>query len=64
MKLKLILGVMKRIRAILLYICVAVGLYAQQVDAQKTSVLPTGFPDRSPQLDVLPGFQHPPKGYG
>jgi len=55
---------MKRISAILLYICLAIGLSAQQADAQKTSVLPTGFPDRSPQLDVLPGFQHPPKGYG
>jgi alpha-L-rhamnosidase/Glycosyl hydrolases family 2, sugar binding domain len=23
-----------------------------------------GFPDRSPELDVLPGFRNPPKGYG
>ena len=23
-----------------------------------------GYPDRSPDLDVLPGFQNPPKGYG
>jgi len=22
-----------------------------------------GYPDRSPDLDVLPGFQNPPKGY-
>ena len=26
--------------------------------------LPAGYPDRSPSLDVLPGFIHPPKGYG
>jgi len=32
--------------------------------AQKSSLLPPGFPDRSPKLNVLPGFQHPPKGYG
>ena len=23
-----------------------------------------GFPSRNPQLDALPGFQHPPPGYG
>ena len=27
-------------------------------------VLPPGYPDRSPKLDVLPGFKTPPKGYG
>ncbi len=26
--------------------------------------LPPGYPDRSPSLDVLPGFINPPKGYG
>lgn len=26
--------------------------------------LPAGFPDRSPKLNVLPGFINPPKGYG
>jgi hypothetical protein len=25
---------------------------------------PPGFPDRSPDPDVLPGFKNPPKGYG
>jgi len=25
---------------------------------------PMGFPDRSPDLNVLPGFKNPPKGYG
>lgn len=28
------------------------------------TVLPPGFPDRSPKLDVLPGFKTPPAGYG
>ena len=28
------------------------------------SKLPPNFPDRSPNMDVLPGFIHPPKGYG
>ena len=31
---------------------------------QNTAKLPPGFPDRSPNLDVLPGFKTPPKGYG
>ena len=26
--------------------------------------LPPGYPDRSPDLDVLPGFRSPPPGYG
>ncbi|MDP4289559.1 MAG: glycosyl hydrolase [Bacteroidota bacterium] len=26
--------------------------------------LPAGYTDRSPSLDVLPGFLHPPKGFG
>ena len=26
--------------------------------------LPMGFPDRSPDLNVLPGFKNPPRGYG
>jgi len=28
------------------------------------TILPTGYPDRNPSLDVLPGFKNPPKGYG
>src|ERR1035437_2797651 len=28
------------------------------------TVLPAGYPDRSPSFDVLPGFINPPKGYG
>jgi hypothetical protein len=31
--------------------------------AAQTS-LPSGYPDHSPGLDVLPGFINPPKGYG
>ena len=34
------------------------------VAGQGNKPLPPGFPDRSPQLDVLPGFKNPPKGYG
>jgi len=34
------------------------------LNAQNTPKLPPGFPDRSPNLDVLPGFKTPPKGYG
>jgi hypothetical protein len=30
----------------------------------QNSKLPMGFPDRSPELNVLPGFKNPPKGYG
>jgi len=33
-------------------------------NGQNTPKLPPGFPDRSPKLDVLPGFKNPPKGYG
>ena len=32
--------------------------------AQPIQKLPPGFPDRSPGMDALPGFRHPPKGYG
>ncbi|MGV8963492.1 MAG: glycosyl hydrolase [Candidatus Saccharimonadaceae bacterium] len=31
---------------------------------QKISYLPKGYPDRSANLDVLPGFRNPPSGYG
>jgi hypothetical protein len=34
------------------------------VTGQNGSKLPPGFPDRSPKMDVLPGFKTPPKGYG
>ena len=34
------------------------------LNGQNTPELPPGFPDRSPNLDVLPGFRTPPKGYG
>ncbi len=34
------------------------------VTGQNLQKLPAGFPDRSSNLDVLPGFRHPPKGYG
>jgi hypothetical protein len=28
------------------------------------TILPAGYPDRTPGLDVLPGFINPPRGYG
>lgn len=31
---------------------------------QNSQKLPPGYPDRSPELDVLPGFRNPPPGYG
>jgi len=34
------------------------------VQSLAQSGLPAGYPDRSPSLDVLPGFINPPKGYG
>ncbi|HWS01443.1 MAG TPA: glycosyl hydrolase, partial [Prolixibacteraceae bacterium] len=33
-------------------------------NAQNRPKLPPGFPDRSPYMDVLPGFRTPPRGYG
>ena len=42
-----------------------VFLIAQgSVISQINRKLPPGFPDRSPKLDVLPGFKTPPVGYG
>ncbi|MEI8115373.1 MAG: glycosyl hydrolase, partial [Bacteroidia bacterium] len=41
---------------------IMVLLVSTQVFSQTS--LPPGYPDRSPSLDVLPGFVHPPKGYG
>jgi len=34
------------------------------VSGQNNTKLFPGFPDRSSNLDVLPGFKNPPKGYG
>ena len=33
-------------------------------DLYSQKPIPTGQPDRSPSMDVLPGFINPPKGYG
>ena len=38
-------------------VCMLSSLMAQ-------TPLPPGYPDRSPDLDVLPGFKTPPPGYG
>ncbi len=39
-------------------------LMMQFVSGKNSPTLLPGFPDRSSKLDVLPGFQHPPRGYG
>lgn len=41
----------------------AVTLFFAVPVFSQTNLLP-GYPDRSPSLDVLPGFINPPKGYG
>ncbi len=43
---------------------IALWIIRLSVISQITGELPLGFPDRSPNLDVLPGFKTPPKGYG
>jgi hypothetical protein len=49
-----------RTRAKLLWVVFLFVVY-QSVAQTK---MPPGYPDRSPSFDVLPGFVHPPKGYG
>jgi hypothetical protein len=39
-------------------------LFGWFLSCNQEKKLPPGFPDRSPNLDVLPGFKTPPKGYG
>ena len=43
--------------------CIVVLLLISLQSMAQTK-LPDGYPDRSYSLDVLPGFVHPPKGYG
>jgi len=40
-----------------------VAVFAFACTSRESKNFP-GYPDRSPELDVLPGFQNPPKGYG
>lgn len=40
---------------------ILIGLFSS---CSRDRKLAPGFPDRSPALDVLPGFRNPPKGYG
>jgi hypothetical protein len=47
---------------LLLAFGVNVSLFAQK-NTRKVQ-LPPGYPDRSADLDVLPGFRNPPSGYG
>ena len=34
------------------------------LSCSRNEKLPAGYPDRSPDIDVLPGFKNPPAGYG
>ncbi len=45
-----------------LFILIAANSFFSTSMAQNS--LPPGYPDRSPNLDVLPGFKTPPPGYG
>ena len=42
-------------------LCTSLFLSFQAINSQ---TLPPGYPDRSANLDVLPGFKNPPAGYG
>lgn len=58
---------MKALLYLNLAIACAVPVRAADSDPSKTPPPPPGsigFADRSPSLDVLPGFQNPPPGYG
>ena len=46
------------------YIAVLVFVFSFFASIGQNRKLPPGFPDRSPNLDVLSGFKTPPKGYG
>lgn len=46
------------VRSLLLLIIIAASA------CSRNEKLPPGYPDRSADLDVLPGFINPPKGYG
>jgi hypothetical protein len=50
-------------KSVLLFILFTFSFIASS-EGQNTPKLPPGFPDRSANLDVLPGFIKPPKGYG
>lgn len=58
---------MKFILSLNLALAFALPIWAAGSDPAKTPPPPPGsigFADRSPALDVLPGFQNPPPGYG
>ena len=58
---------MKSIHLLNLAIACALPLMAADSDPAKTPPPPVGsigFADRSPSLDVLPGFKNPPPGFG
>ena len=45
-------------------ICLFVVFLLISFQSAAQTTLPVGYPDRSEVPDVLPGFIHPPKGYG
>ena len=51
---------MRRISLLVIFLLESVFLSSGQINTK----LPAGFPDRSPNLDALPGFKTPPRGYG
>ena len=48
------------VRSIVLFSALFIGFSS----VGQNQLLPTGYPDRSPDMDILPGFKNPPKGYG
>ena len=40
------------------------GMMVLSASMVAQSILPAGHPSRDKDLDVLPGFQNPPSGYG
>ena len=48
------------IKSIIFFAALFIGLSS----IGQTPLLPPGYPDRSPDMDILQGFKNPPKGYG
>lgn len=53
-----------RLNIIKLIMSLIATLTIMSLSGQQSQKLPVGFPDRSSNLDVLPGFITPPPGYG
>lgn len=48
------------IKSIILFIALFIGFSS----SGQNQILPPGYPDRSPDIDILQGFKNPPNGYG